>query len=424
MMRIEGFALLVLALVQTPAARATGCVGDCNGDGRVRTDELVRCVQIALDGADPTQCRLAPTSGAVASVEQLVAAVQASLTGCPTATSTVIPTPSATPTALRTNTRTPTRTRTATDTPTVTPTRTITETPTITGTPTVTGTPTATFNRPPVIAPTGIYHGYPGYPIALPITVTDPDGNAVACAADSVPDGAMFAPMPPVLIWMTPTGDQLGPFAASITCTDDGTPPASSDAQLAIQINPIDGCTNPQGSAATGWTSPLPPVTTMCCAAGPAVHVAQATADCPGGAAIFVGRNQDVDTNGIGRLQNCDAMQVLHNQQSSATLRFHIEARCVDLSQKQYLIAAMETSTRTLFGGVRRQVNLVLDPDGYARETSLSYSVGGPTPYFDLTNAEANFTFTLEDQNGIVEASNSVRVVLGFDQPPDIPPLP
>jgi cysteine-rich repeat protein len=84
--------LCALVLFLAPPARA--CDGDCDGDGNVFIEELIRAVQIALDGEPVANCTAADRdgNGAVA-VDELVAAVDAALAGCPSVT----PTPTATP---------------------------------------------------------------------------------------------------------------------------------------------------------------------------------------------------------------------------------------------------------------------------------------------------------------------------------------
>lgn len=74
------------------------CVGDCNEDGSVRVDELVRAVQIALTGQSPSQCpSLDQNENNVVSVDELVAAVASNLTNCtPRPVRTPTPTPSPT----------------------------------------------------------------------------------------------------------------------------------------------------------------------------------------------------------------------------------------------------------------------------------------------------------------------------------------
>lgn len=386
--RALSIALLGGWLFATPTFGAS-CPGDCDNDAVVRSDELVRCVEIALDAMDHSRCETADSSGDQrVTVDEVVAAVDAAISGCPQPTTTVIP-----PTATRapSPTRTPTAVRTAT--PTATP---------------PTNQPPALFDK--------IYTTYPGFPIALPLA-TDAEGDGFSCGAESLPNGAVVEG-PSTLTW-TPTEEQLGPFSVGLSCTDDGEPPAAANGPLVIQVNPVDDCSQPQCDPATGCVSPLPTVNETCCTNGPAVHVPQATADCPGGRAVFIGRNDDVTANGMGRLQNCDRFRVLNSGQSSASVRFHIEARCVDLSGAVTLRARMETSTRTLFNR-DRIVPLRLEADGYARAYSVTFSVGGPRPYFDLTDAEANLTFTLFDSAGN-EVTNSVRVITGFNALPDIP---
>lgn len=59
------------------------CPGDCNGDGSVSVDELVRAVGIALGNVDPGSCQGLDTSGdGRVDVSELVAAVGRALNGC------------------------------------------------------------------------------------------------------------------------------------------------------------------------------------------------------------------------------------------------------------------------------------------------------------------------------------------------------
>jgi len=59
------------------------CAGDCNGDGEVSVDELVRGVNIALGSAPARTCAGVDTNGdREVTVDELVAAVNAALRGC------------------------------------------------------------------------------------------------------------------------------------------------------------------------------------------------------------------------------------------------------------------------------------------------------------------------------------------------------
>ena len=88
-------AVLVLALLPLPARG--DCSGDCDRDGRVGVDELVRAVDISLDRAELSACEpLDVDSNGIVSIDELVLAVRSAVEGCP-ATPTVPATPSATP---------------------------------------------------------------------------------------------------------------------------------------------------------------------------------------------------------------------------------------------------------------------------------------------------------------------------------------
>jgi len=59
------------------------CAGDCNGDGVVAIDELVRGVSIALGAAPLVECRALDRDGdAAVTVSELIRAASAALDGC------------------------------------------------------------------------------------------------------------------------------------------------------------------------------------------------------------------------------------------------------------------------------------------------------------------------------------------------------
>jgi hypothetical protein len=68
---------------RTPIPTVSGCAGDCNGDGRVRINEMILSVNIGLDRTSVDQCDAVDTNanGQVA-INEVIAAVQSSLTGC------------------------------------------------------------------------------------------------------------------------------------------------------------------------------------------------------------------------------------------------------------------------------------------------------------------------------------------------------
>ncbi|MBI3782076.1 MAG: beta-propeller fold lactonase family protein [Deltaproteobacteria bacterium] len=69
--------------VATFAAVTSMCAGDCNGDGEVTVDELVRAVSIALGEQASSGCVAADTNadGSV-TIEEIIAAVNKALNGC------------------------------------------------------------------------------------------------------------------------------------------------------------------------------------------------------------------------------------------------------------------------------------------------------------------------------------------------------
>lgn len=105
MTRVAALLLAGVLGALTPAHAA--CPGDCNGDRQVTVDELQRLVIIIL-GGDLERCRAGDLdrNGRI-TVEELVVAINAALTGCPpehTATPTATPPP---PTATATHTQPP-----------------------------------------------------------------------------------------------------------------------------------------------------------------------------------------------------------------------------------------------------------------------------------------------------------------------------
>ena len=73
----------LLLLVVASGAPAATCDGDCDGDGTVRIDELVRAVTIALGGAEVADCTAVDRNGSgTVSIDELVTAVGSALGGC------------------------------------------------------------------------------------------------------------------------------------------------------------------------------------------------------------------------------------------------------------------------------------------------------------------------------------------------------
>jgi hypothetical protein len=103
----DSAALCALALFSAAGPPATAsatsvgfCVGDCNGDGAVTVDELIRGISIALGNRPLNDCpTFDPSDDGLVTVDEIVSAVANGLSGCPTPptrTPTVPPTVPAT----------------------------------------------------------------------------------------------------------------------------------------------------------------------------------------------------------------------------------------------------------------------------------------------------------------------------------------
>ncbi|MFN8641749.1 MAG: hypothetical protein U0802_08870 [Candidatus Binatia bacterium] len=115
-MRLSSLCVVAI-LAWSMAARAAmpACLGDCDGDGRVTVDELIRGINVALGNATLATCIAAACDDPAITVEVncLIGAVNNALSGCP-ATATPTDTPTRTPTATGVPTGTATATATAT----------------------------------------------------------------------------------------------------------------------------------------------------------------------------------------------------------------------------------------------------------------------------------------------------------------------
>ena len=81
--------VIVLAVALPGLALGAGCPGDCDNNGAVTTDELVKDINIALDRMPMDRCQNADPSGnGAVTVDEITMAVTASLKGCKCATST------------------------------------------------------------------------------------------------------------------------------------------------------------------------------------------------------------------------------------------------------------------------------------------------------------------------------------------------
>ncbi|HVM97203.1 MAG TPA: putative Ig domain-containing protein [Candidatus Acidoferrales bacterium] len=377
-------------LLLLPTVLIAACVGDCNADGVVTVDELLLGVNIALGSAAATACAAVDANGdGEVTINELLAAVQSALNGCP---------PRETPPVTETGTTTPTQTGTPGQFPTTTPTPTATE----------------SVNHPPDVPCFGIYHGYPGSEIGLPIDATDPDGDALRYTATNLPDGAVLDAQTGVFSW-TPTAQQFGTFYVQFTVTDNGAPPQATGGLLTLRVAPTDLCQTVTCNPATGCESTPLPLSQSCCVDLPP-RMTEPFVPCPEGRVLFVGRNS---LGGIGRLQDCDLLPVINSGQTSAMVRLNIEARCVNTSTPVTVRARLLTQGRGVVFDNSLPVFLDPGPDGYSQRTAIGFPLQIPGPFFDLDSVDADLTVTLTDTDGVVVTSR-VRPTLGFVRPDDL----
>lgn len=395
-------AISLLPLLLAASTARAQCVADCDENGRVTVDEIVRAVNIALGVQQVASCTSADrdADGSV-TVDEILASVQHGLTGCPAS-----PTPTQTSTPDSTFTPTPTATVTATATETATPTTTATSTPTA----------TPTGNRPPELTCRDVYIAYPGHPIEIPIEATDPQGDGITFRGGDLPVGATIGEQDGIFRW-TPTEDQTGPVYAVIEASDSGDPPLSSSTQLLFSVQQPDDCAIPDCDPPTGCVTTLKTVERNCCVSEPEERLASPEALCPYGIELEVGRNEQ----GFGALANCDRLPVYIQSQIGGFVVFHVRARCVQPNQSFTLLMRLETDQRLVFDATASAFS---DEHGNVDARSLAQIIEGPFPFFDLDMAEANFNIRLLDGRDRLVASVKRRVVTAMFTSSTQEPLP
>jgi hypothetical protein len=67
----------------SPTPTTIACLGDCDGDGQVTVDELIRGVSIGLGTIDLVTCPAADRNGSgEVTIDELIAALNNALDGC------------------------------------------------------------------------------------------------------------------------------------------------------------------------------------------------------------------------------------------------------------------------------------------------------------------------------------------------------
>jgi hypothetical protein len=272
-------------------------------------------------------------------------------------------------------------------------------------------------NLPPLLPSPPIYRTYPDFSVAFPLFLDDPNGDQVTCSSEALPNGATISEVG-VLHW-TPTSDQLGPFYVPYRCSDDAN---SSDGELILKVQPRDSCVVPTCDPASGCTDSLPPLDQACCSAEPTERVAEPQADCPAARVVFAGGNLET---GFGRLQNCDKLRMLVQQQAGASVRLNFETRCMNPNNRVTIRARLETSSPTRPLAFDFQANLFPTPgkDGFQHYPQLASAIDGNGPFFDLEDGEANLIITATDLPDRNVATTTIRVILTSTPQPDLPDL-
>lgn len=362
-------------------AFALACVGDCDGDGVVTVDEILRGVNIVLGNMPISQCPAFDRDGdSEVTVDEIVVAVNSLLNGC-------LPQdgPTSSPTTVSTATATPTPSRTATLRP----------------------------NRSPVVPPALWYRGYVGFPIALSLGISDPDGDPVECGATDLPLGAEFDARSWTIFW-TPGIDDVGNHPVTVQCYDVVDPAATSRGFVVISVRAPDACATPACDPQAGCSRQLASLDAPCCGADGELPLPVPDIPCPVGRAVWI--SEDID-GGFRALRDCDFKYVRNNAQASAEVRFKFRARCFSLDDRIVVSARMDTKGRTPVIDDRYRVRFYEAGPDLVESRTVQFEVRPPAPFFDMQDAEANLVVTLTDGQ-LQTYTESLRLRLTFTPVP------
>ncbi|MBX3025728.1 hypothetical protein KF840_12545 [bacterium] len=336
----------------------------------MRINELVAAVAIALGQAPVASCAAVDVNAdREVSISELIAATNALLSGCPVDAPTPTPSPS----------------------------------------------PTVPGNHPPLLPPPFVYRGVVGQAIARPIGAVDPEGGAVACAAEALLAGMTLED--DVLRW-TPADEQLGLVAVPVRCQDAAEPPLSASGDLPFRIAPRDPCTVPVCDPASGCGESVVGLAQRCCDNVDLPRLPEAEVFCPQGRLLQIGTN----TLGFGPLQSCDHLRFRQRAQTSADVRVHIRVSCVNPLNRVAVRMRLDSAVLGVLVDAQANVFLPTVPtDGFYERRALSFPFDRSGPFLAIEETEANLTVTVRDSDD-VEVSKTVRVILTSDALlPDLP---
>jgi len=264
-------------------------------------------------------------------------------------------------------------------------------------------------NQVPFVPRRGIYRTIPSAPIRFSIGATDPDGHDLAFRSNQLPDGATLDPETGEFAWV-PNEDQVGAVYVPFTVEDDGVPPLSDESILVFQVRPTDACAVATCDPETGCEfAPVPP-SQSCCppVETELVRVPEPVVECPEARIMYLGRNN----RGFGRMRNCDQLRVTPFPQGGASVRFHLETRCVNHEQAVQLEAKLESADEVIFNRTQTAV-LRARSDGWAQRLGVVFSIGRAIDLGELEGKEALLTVQLTDFDGVVlELALRVRLTL------------
>lgn len=350
----------------SPAA-ALQCVGDCGLDGSVTVDEIVIGVGIALGQGNAEDCAPFDRSRDNAvTVDEILAAVDAALNGC-------------------------------------------------------------TPNQAPETVDLPLYRTYPGQQVRVTIPGSDADGDDLRFDSTTLPPGATLDSGTGVLAW-DPTAADVGVYPLTYTVTDDGIPSLSASGGFELRVATLEQCVEVECDPAVGCIETPVDVGTMCCTGEEPARVAEPLGECPDGAMIVVGRNEE----GFGPLQNCDELPVISLGQGGTRVTMHFAARCIFSAEGANLRIQMYNSEFTLVNRTSR-INFRPVDNGYAAVFNLSSTIDDSLfEPFLLEGAEQQLYVSVQDANGLlVERTLRIRTTLQRrdDLPDDVdspavPPAP
>jgi len=267
------------------------------------------------------------------------------------------------------------------------------------------------LNGAPLVSRRPLYHAFPGFPVEFRIEAVDPEDESLLYEAIDPPAGASLEEETGIFRW-TPREDQLGPFYVTFVVSDEAVPPNRAGGRLLFQVHPLDGCARPRCDPALGCEPILAPLSEECCG-GPGARVSDPELGCPDGRALHVGRNP-LGSQAIGRLVNCDLLQLVPLGQGGHVARLNLEARCI--APKQVLLEArLETARVVLFDESLRR-DLEARADGVFQLWNLRFVAEG----FFTNDTEAQLTVVATDTDG-VRIEKKLRVALSRDAVPDLP---